>query len=361
MTIKTRTTESATAPVRSRQPLAGQDRRSFLKALGLLAFAPPALAQSPTPVAVRKIHSFDIKVTDVARALQFYQDLLGAPIQARRGEQVFLRVGEGPRFFSLSPVGAGEQPGFSYIGLSVANFEADRVQSQLEAFGIRKAAAPDSLADRLAVASTSWIEQHGATRELFFADVEGIIYHLSSENYCAGGGVLGEDCTAAEPAPVDGMFELVDYSHFTNFMANRDRANEFYTRAFGKTFQVYQGPLSPVIGVGDGIQFLMYVGGDAPGTPESPGNINHVSFSVTNFDVDTILAQLTDYGLSARENSNDNRPMQHWISMRMPNRGGAQGGTPELYFSDPDGIRIQLQDPGYCGGAGYLGDVCPPL
>jgi len=51
----------------------------------------------------------------------------------------------------------------------------------------------------------------------------------------------------------------------------------------------------------------------------------------------------------------------HWISMRMPNRGGAEGGTPELYFSDPDGIRIQLQDAGYCGGTGYLGDDCPPL
>jgi hypothetical protein len=53
--------------------------------------------------------------------------------------------------------------------------------------------------------------------------------------------------------------------------------------------------------------------------------------------------------------------MMHWISMRMPNRGGAEGGTPELYFSDPDGIRIQLQDTGYCGGTGYLGDDCPPL
>ena len=38
----------------------------------------------------------------------------------------------------------------------------------------------------------------------------------------------------------------------------------------------------------------------------------------------------------------------HWISMRMPNRGGAEGGTPELYF-DPDGLRIQLQDRSYCG------------
>ena len=41
-----------------------------------------------------------------------------------------------------------------------------------------------------------------------------------------------------------------------------------------------------------------------------------------------------------------------------PNRGGAPEGTPELYFTDPDGILLQLQDPTYCGGNGYLGDEC---
>ena len=28
-------------------------------------------------------------------------------------------------------------------------------------------------------------------------------------------------------------------------------------------------------------------------------------------------------------------------------------------FTDPDGIVLQLQDVSYCGGSGYLGDVCP--
>jgi hypothetical protein len=38
--------------------------------------------------------------------------------------------------------------------------------------------------------------------------------------------------------------------------------------------------------------------------------------------------------------------------------GGAKGGTPELYFTDPDGITIQIQETKYCGGVGYLGEVC---
>lgn len=38
--------------------------------------------------------------------------------------------------------------------------------------------------------------------------------------------------------------------------------------------------------------------------------------------------------------------------------GGAPGGTPELYFTDPDGLLIQLQDVSYCGGGGFLGNAC---
>jgi hypothetical protein len=50
--------------------------------------------------------------------------------------------------------------------------------------------------------------------------------------------------------------------------------------------------------------------------------------------------------------------MMHYVSLRMPERGGVEGGTPEVYFTDPDGILVQLQDPSYCGGGGYLGNEC---
>ena len=30
----------------------------------------------------------------------------------------------------------------------------------------------------------------------------------------------------------------------------------------------------------------------------------------------------------------------------------------ELYVTDPDGLRIQLQDTSYCGGGGVLGNAC---
>ena len=51
-------------------------------------------------------------------------------------------------------------------------------------------------------------------------------------------------------------------------------------------------------------------------------------------------------------------PMEVRIRMRGEEFGGAPEGTPELYFGDPDGIVIQLQDTTYCGGAGVLGSRC---
>lgn len=36
-----------------------------------------------------------------------------------------------------------------------------------------------------------------------------------------------------------------------------------------------------------------------------------------------------------------------------------RGDTKELYFTDPDGIRVQLQDVKYKGGTGPLGDKDP--
>ena len=79
-----------------------------------------------------------------------------------------------------------------------------------------------------------------------------------------------------------------------------------------------------------------------------------------NFDPAKVTQLLVDYGLK-KQDGQGRDPLVTYISLRMPNRGGAEGGTPELYFTDPDGLAIQLQDETYCGGGGFLGEVCPPL
>ncbi len=336
-------------------------RRRFLQALPVALLSPQVLAQgSDNTIAVRKLHSFGLRVSDLERSVAFYQDLFGAPIQARSGDTVCLRIGSGPHFFSLTPTRGTETPGYTHVGLSVADFNLTEVQNQLADWGITPIDYSDRLS-RLDLAMHSWVQTRGETRELYFADIEGLVYQLVPQNHCGGGGALGTVCENVEVSTTAGMFELVDLSHFTNFMANGSRANNFYRSVFGLNYQAYQGPTSPIVGVGDGIQFMMYIGGVQEGTPDNAALVHHTCFSVNDFFVDDIRGQLTDYGLTATDDGNASLPLTHWVSMRMPNRGGAQGGTPELYFADPDGIRIQLQDPDYCGGGGYLGDACPPL
>ena len=80
------------------------------------------------------------------------------------------------------------------------------------------------------------------------------------------------------------------------------------------------------------------------------------------FNPDQILKTLEGYGIKPRGNTpGPAAPMTSYVTLRMENRGGAKEGTPELYFTDPDGLLIQLQDVKYCGGSGFLGDVCPAV
>ncbi len=106
----------------------------------------------------------------------------------------------------------------------------------------------------------------------------------------------------------------------------------------------------------------MFAGGGAgqpPATPR-PAAINHGCWSLDSFNLDDILKKLESYGLRPREGvQGPVGPLRHYVTMRMENRGGAPGGTPELYFTDPDGLLMQLQDTSYCGGGGFLGNECP--
>ena len=104
------------------------------------------------------------------------------------------------------------------------------------------------------------------------------------------------------------------------------------------------------------IEFIALAGGGASG----PGpRIHHACLTIENFELDRVIATLEEFGITPRGNgSGPAGPLQSNVAMRMEDRGGAPGGTPELYFTDPDGISIQLQDANYCGGGGFLGDVC---
>jgi len=93
--------------------------------------------------------------------------------------------------------------------------------------------------------------------------------------------------------------------------------------------------------------------------PPRAASINHVCMRMEGFNPDKVLKTLAEFGVTPRDSATGPvGPLKSYVSMRMENRGGAKEGTPELYFTDPDGILLQLQDVSYCGGAGVFGEVC---
>jgi catechol 2,3-dioxygenase-like lactoylglutathione lyase family enzyme len=128
------------------------------------------------------------------------------------------------------------------------------------------------------------------------------------------------------PAPI-GVAEQLN--HVTVFVKDVQKSVRFYQELLGMTVLTEQnGGVNLRAGAG----FL----GLYQGPQGSSASINHFCLGLSNFDADAVLKELTARGLQAN------------IRMR--------GETKELYFNDPDNVRVQLQDVKYKGGGGVLGD-----
>jgi catechol 2,3-dioxygenase-like lactoylglutathione lyase family enzyme len=396
------------------------DRRSFLAALPALAMAPRVLAQAPATPAFRVngLSQITLTVSDVKRSLDFYQGLFGMPVQARQGSTVLLRIGSGPRFLALRQAAAGEAPSISALGFGVQNFSVDGAMKTLTTHGFTAAPA-DAVKPGPKQALVRTRRQNeggspdGSTRDLFVADPSGVVFQLHDVNYCGGSGALGTVCATPEPSPKPGIMALKDTSHFT-IAASDPNTVPMYLELFGFAPLAYQAA-TPAWHVGNGVHFLMFIGGGGPtrgggagapgggragggapggrgvapgggapgagapgaaadgagragapgrgaggGAPARASGIDHACVAMDNFDPAAVTKLLVGYGLK-QQDGQGRTPLVTYISLRMPNRGGAEGGTPELYFTDPDGLAIQLQDTKYCGGGGFLGELCPPL
>lgn len=326
-------------------------RRAFLGGLGALALALDAFAETdaPSPLSVAAINHTKIRVSDPVRSLEWYQGLFGLPIVARQGKTVILRIGEGPQFLAIDGE-ASRKPGIVHMGLSIDGFDADQVLQSLKAH-----AQLDPIKARIQTRGPELGGAPSGTPELFLEDPDGITVQLQDKSYCGGGGQLGNKCLVRpKPAPKKGLLNLRDYNHFTTFVSGRIRTVAFYRQLFQMPIDTYQGEM-PLLRVGSGNQFLAFVG--AGGRTNFRPLIHHVCFTVNEFNPEKVLDALADYGIKRRDTTRGPvKPLQSYVTMRMPNRGGAPKGTPELYFSDPDGILLQIQDVRYIGGSGYLGD-----
>jgi len=123
-------------------------------------------------------------------------------------------------------------------------------------------------------------------------------------------------------------------NHTTMFVANVERSVAFYQRLFGLPVQSRQEN-GINLRVGPQNQFL----GIFQAATTTRPMLHHVCVGVANFDPARAVATLTENGVATGR-----------IRMR--------GETAEVYFTDPDGLQIQIQDVSYCGGGGFLGNRC---
>jgi catechol 2,3-dioxygenase-like lactoylglutathione lyase family enzyme len=137
--------------------------------------------------------------------------------------------------------------------------------------------------------------------------------------------LIAVPASLAAPTPIGRAEQL---NHVTLFVRDVKKSVQFYQELLAMPVLTEQ---SPGMNLQAGTSFLGIYPSRSPA-----GSIHHFCLGMKNFEAETVLKQLTDRGLNA--------------SIRL------RGDTKELYFEDPDSIRVQLQDIKYKGGTGPLGD-----
>jgi len=131
--------------------------------------------------------------------------------------------------------------------------------------------------------------------------------------------LVGGRATAQGPKP---RLPARTLNHVTLFVSGVERSVAFYQDLLGMPVMSRQ---NNGINLAAGESFVgIYSSGDA-----AKPHINHFCLGVERFDADEAIAVCAAHGVEGR------------IRMR--------GQVKELYFADPDGISVQLQDVSYRG------------
>jgi catechol 2,3-dioxygenase-like lactoylglutathione lyase family enzyme len=230
--------------------------------------------------------------------------------------------------------------------MSVADFDAERTMHALSDLGIRGAQ----------------ITRRGDTPELFVPDADGIKIQLQHTAYGYGSGPRGDILPRRPVAASRPVFELKTINHVTLTIANGAREKAFYDTVFGLPIRALQGT-GVTLAIGEGTDGIVF--NPTTNNPNAIPGINHACFTIENFDPNRVMGILIANGFEPIETGIPAliKPLTSRVRLRQrANNGGGPSsplGTAELYFTDPDNIPIQIQDVSYCGGSGWLGQICP--
>ncbi len=319
------------------------ERRRLLLGLPATLIGSRVLAQpSGPPVAVRRFNNVMIAVPDLARSIAFYQKLFGAPV--RQSDDAIFRVGNESQFFALTQARTGDKPEILSYGLAVDDFAPTRLAQLLTGHD----------------GTEPHVTMRGDTQELFLNDPNGVRMQLQDSRYVHGSGQRGDVLSPGPRSEEHPAFDLQTINHVTLNTTEGTKSLAFYQRLFGLRVQARQGT-TITMGIGSTRQSVVF---NTAANGGGVGGINHVCFTIKNFDPGRAMGLLTDNGLEPIEFGNSSliKPLTCRVRLRQraANGGGPTSplGTAELYLTDPDNIAIQLQDVSYCGGSGWLGQIC---
>src|SRR5262249_24536954 len=199
----------------------------LLFSIPALSLAPRLLGQAAKqPIILKGLNYFTLSVSDMKRSIEFYQGLFGMPIQARQGQNVLLRIGNGPQFLLLIPAGSNPPSIVPRLGLKVESFNADRIVTALEQHGITRAAAGDP---GLTGGAMKVRVNRGAgdnPTEVFLGDPDDFVLQIQDVSYAGGSGAMG-NVVKVEASPKPGLLALSDMSHFTINASDATRTQTF--------------------------------------------------------------------------------------------------------------------------------------
>jgi catechol 2,3-dioxygenase-like lactoylglutathione lyase family enzyme len=252
-----------------------------------------------------------------------------------------IESGKRPQLLVLSGGRGVANPAVNHFSLGVDNFDVDAIVKVLKEHNV-----PGRVRMR-----------EGKTQEILFNDPDGNLFQIQHVSYCGGSGPLGDNCDpkvrpfpksapggnppARPPLPARTL------NSFAISAINMQRSLDFYQKLFAMPILTYQGNTALLtLGTGPRPQFVAisqgeYRDGKLVTAPSMTANsrLTHFCLGIENFDPDRVIKTLAAEGVKGE------------VKMR-------EGKTPEVYFWDPDNIRVQIQDVSYCGGSGPLGNLC---
>ena len=331
-------------------------RRDFLSTAAMLMSGRRLSGQrSTSPFAILDLNHISIGVSDLARSLEFYQELFDLTVYTRQnsGQLPIMTIGSGPQFVALSQNRRSDstQQGVGHhFCVHLENFDPDRVIRSLAELGVEARVFPWTYNGtrydlRPAAAQRPLIVDAADTPEVVFNDPDGVLLQIQDVSYCGGVGRLGGQCGIPERAERtrEAAFAVRTLNHVSIPVSNVRRSFDYYHRVFGFSHKTSQSRGAvPILTIGSGPQFIALRQGHLGG--------HHFCLGIDLFDPQQAIQTLSDHGVEGRlrlRRASDQRPAY-------PNGED----TPEVTFIDPDGITVQIQDTSYCGGVGPLGNVC---